>query len=204
MLPGPTNPDPEKPLEQDTAAARDAAPDALRASEAAVSDAIGRLMQFWGFKRNMGRVWAVLYLSERPLTAQDLRERLQLSTGAVSMTVTELLRWGVVKKLWVQGERREHFAAEGNLWKMISRVLREREQAEIADTITAMEDALRAIDVHTRAADPEVRARALVQRERIGQLLELARLGRQLLDALVSTARLDASALTRFLLGSSR
>jgi DNA-binding transcriptional regulator GbsR (MarR family) len=161
-------------------------------------------MQFWGFKRNMGRVWTVLYLSERPLTAQDLRERLQLSTGAVSMTVTELLRWGVVKKLWVQGERREHFAAEGNLWKMISRVLREREQAEILDTIAAMEDALRAIDAHTRAADQEVRARALVQRERIGQLLELARLGRQLLDALVSTARLDASALTRFLLGGSR
>jgi DNA-binding transcriptional regulator GbsR (MarR family) len=179
-------------------------PDALRASEAAVSDAIGRLMQFWGFKRNMGRVWAVLYLSERPLTAQDLRDRLQLSTGAVSMTVTELLRWGVVKKLWVQGERREHFAAEGNLWKMISRVLREREQAEILDTIAAMEDALRAIEAHTRADDPDVRARALVQRERIGQLLELARLGRQLLDALVSTARLDASALTRFLLGGSR
>jgi DNA-binding transcriptional regulator GbsR (MarR family) len=204
MLPGPTNPGLQTPNESDSAAGGHAVPDALRASEAAVSDAIGRLMQFWGFKRNMGRVWAVLYLSERPLTAQDLRERLQLSTGAVSMTVTELLRWGVVKKLWVQGERREHFAAEGNLWKMISRVLREREQAEIADTITAMEDALRAIDAHTRAADPEVRARALVQRERIGQLLELARLGRQLLDALVSTARLDASALTRFLLGSSR
>ena len=181
-----------------------AVPDALRASEAAVSDAIGRLMQFWGFKRNMGRVWAVLYMSERPLTAQDLRERLQLSTGAVSMTVAELLRWGVVKKLWVQGERREHFAAEGNLWKMISRVLREREQAEILETIAAMEDALRAIDAHTRSSDPTVRARALVQRERIGQLLDLAPLGRQLLDALVSTARLDASALTRFLLGGSR
>jgi DNA-binding transcriptional regulator GbsR (MarR family) len=204
MLPGTSNPDPDDLHDEDAASAAPATPDALRASEAAVSDAIGRLMQFWGFKRNMGRVWTVLYLSERPLTAQDLRERLQLSTGAVSMTVTELLRWGVVKKLWVQGERREHFAAEGNLWKMISRVLREREQAEILDTIAAMEDALRAIDAHTRAADQEVRARALVQRERIGQLLELARLGRQLLDALVSTARLDASALTRFLLGGSR
>lgn len=173
----------------------------LSASERAVSDAIGRLMQFWGFKRNMGRIWTVLYLSERPLTAQDLRDRLCLSTGAVSMTVTELLRWGVVKKVWLQGERREHFAAEGNLWKMISRVLREREQAEILETITAMEDALRAIEPQTRSEDAEVRDRAVVQYERIKQLLELARLGRQLLDALVSTARLDASALTRFLLG---
>jgi len=177
-------------------------PGELSASERAVSDAIGRLMQFWGFKRNMGRVWTVLYLNERPLTAQDLRERLGLSTGAVSMTVTELVRWGVVKKVWIQGERREHFAAEGNLWKMISRVLRERERAEILDTITAMEDALRAIEPQTRSADARVRERAIVQHERIGQLLELARLGKQLLDALVATARLDASALTRFLLGS--
>lgn len=174
----------------------------LSLSELAVSDAIGRLMQFWGFKRNMGRIWTILYLSERPLTAMDLRERLQLSTGAVSMTVAELLRWGVVKKVWIQGGRREHFAAEGNLWKMISRVLREREGAEILDTITAMQDALRAIEAQTLSADAELRERAIVQRERIRQLLDLARLGKQLLDALVSTARLDARALTRFLLDS--
>ena len=59
-------------------------------SEKLVSDAIGRLIEFWGFKRNMGRVWAVLYLSETPLTARDLQERLSLSVGAVSMTVSAL------------------------------------------------------------------------------------------------------------------
>ena len=48
-------------------------------SEKLVSDAIGRLIEFWGFKRNMGRVWAVLYLSETPLTAKDLQERLSLT-----------------------------------------------------------------------------------------------------------------------------
>ena len=38
---------------------------------------VGRLIEFWGFKRNMGRVWAVLYLSPEPLTAQDLRDLLR-------------------------------------------------------------------------------------------------------------------------------
>ena len=42
-------------------------------SEAAVSDVVGRLIEFWGFKRNMGRIWAVLYLSPEPLSAEDLR-----------------------------------------------------------------------------------------------------------------------------------
>ena len=92
-----------------------------------VADAIGALMESWGFKRNMGRMWAVLYLDDRPLTAQELGERLGLSTGAVSMLLTDLAQWGIVKKAWVVGERREHYEAETSIWKMVSRVFRERE-----------------------------------------------------------------------------
>lgn len=169
-------------------------------SELLVSDAIGRLIEFWGFKRNMGRVWTVLYLSDRPLTASDLRDRLRLSSGAVSMTLTELQRWGVVKKVWIQGERRDHFVAEGNLWKMISRVLAERERVEVDESILAMERALEILSARTKSKDEAERARAKAQQERIRQLLELAKLGRRLLDALVSNARVDASPLVKFLL----
>ena len=56
------------------------------AALSAVADAVGGLMEFWGFKRNMGRMWTVLYLAPDPLSAADLCERLSLSTGAVSMT----------------------------------------------------------------------------------------------------------------------
>src|SRR5438046_9135688 len=81
-------------------------------SEALVSDIVGRLIEFWGFKRNMGRVWAVLYLSPEPLTAQDLRELLRLSSGAVSMILSDLSRWGGVRKVWIRGARRALVAAE--------------------------------------------------------------------------------------------
>ena len=91
-------------------------------SEVLISDSIGRLIEFWGFKRNMGRLWSILYLSGRPHSAPEIQEKLQLSAGAVSMTLNELVRWGVVKKVWLQGERRDHYAAEGNFWKMISRM----------------------------------------------------------------------------------
>src|SRR5687768_14421725 len=84
----------------------------LTDAEIAVTDAVGRLMEFWGFKRNMGRVWAVMYLSPHPLTAGDLKDLLQISSGAVSMTLAELMRWGVVKKVWVQGERKDFFVGE--------------------------------------------------------------------------------------------
>ena len=50
-----------------------------------VADAVGALIEERGFKRNMGRMWAVLYLEDHPLTAADLAERRGRSAGAVSM-----------------------------------------------------------------------------------------------------------------------
>jgi DNA-binding transcriptional regulator GbsR (MarR family) len=171
-------------------------------SELYISDVLGRIIEFWGFKRNMGRVWAVLYLSPEPLTAQDLRELLRLSSGAVSMTLNELSRWGVVRKVWIQGDRRDHFAAEVQLWRMISRVLAERERVEIQAAIEACEEALRFLESRGRPSDAKERARIELQTERIKALLDLAKLGRRLLDALLSTAKLDAEPLARFTLGS--
>ena len=180
-------------------------PRALWPTEAAVSDVVGRLMEFWGFKRNMGRVWTVLYLSPDPLNAEDLRHGLQLSSGAVSMTLSELSRWGVVRRVWIQGERKDFYTAEVQLWRMISRVFNEREKSEVSSAIEAFEDALRKLEAIARTApDVEIRGRAALQSERIAQLLELARLGRRLLDALVSTAKVDAEPLVRFLLGRSQ
>jgi len=179
------------------AAARARDEDVVFEAERIVGDAIGRLMELWGFKRNMGRVWTVMYLSDEPLTAKVLRERLGLSSGAVSMTLNELARWGVVRKLWVPGDRRDHYEAESNVWKMVSRVVRERERAEIAEAMDAFE---RALAVLRRLP----RGRAEMQRARIDKLLELAQLASAALDALVSSARLDASWLARFRLVRSR
>ncbi len=168
--------------------------------EAAVSDVVGKLIEFWGFKRNMGRVWSVLYLSPDPLSAEDLRQSLRLSSGAVSMTVNELLRWGVVRKVWVQGERKDFYTAEVQLWRMISRVFNEREKSEIVMAIEAFEEALAEVSKLRKSSDPKVRARADLQYERIKQLLELARLGKRLIETLLATAKIDAEPLVRFLL----
>ena len=181
-----------------------AAPSDLWPSEQLLSEAVGRLMDFWGFKRHMGRIWTVLYLSDEPLGATELRDKLQLSAGSVSMAINELLRWGVVKKIWVHGQRRDHFVAESNLWKMVSRVFRERELVEVLEAITAMESALASLADKLASRDPAVRARAETQRARIERLLELARLGRRLIEGLLETARLDALPLTKFLLGAAR
>ena len=173
-------------------------------SEQLLSDAVGRLIEFWGFKRHMGRIWTLLYLSDEPLSAQELQDKLQLSAGSVSMAVADLLRWGVVKKLWIHGQRRDYFSAESNLWKMISRVFRERELVEVLEAIAAMERALLSLDDKLTSRDPKVVARAQTQKARIERLLDLARLGRRLIEGLLQTARLDAAPLTKFFLSVER
>ncbi len=177
---------------------------ALTDPEIMVGDAVGRLIEFWGFKRNMGRIWAVLYLSPGPLSAQHLQDLLQISSGAVSMTLAELTRWGVVKKVWVQGERRDHYAAEVGLWRMISRVLGERERTEITVAVETFERAVKVLEARKSGGAAEARSRADFQLRRVRALLDLARLGWTLLDALLSTAKLDAEPLARFLLGGAR
>ena len=150
-----------------------------------VADAVGGLMEAWGFKRNMGRMWTVLYLEDHPLTAADLGERLGLSTGAVSMLLTELLQWAIVKKAWVVGERREHYEAETSLWKMVSRVFRERELNWIKQ---AADEFGQAGDELKSGSD----ARRKLIAERIANLRELAQVGATLLESMLEGESVDS------------
>src|SRR5256885_9834464 len=119
--------------------------DARREQERAllheVAGAVGGLMEFWGFKRTMGRIWTTLYLSDDPLSAAELCERLEISSGAASMTLNELEGWGVVSRSRKPGDRREYFEAETDVWKMVSRVLRERELQQIERALEAFDRA---------------------------------------------------------------
>lgn len=168
-----------------------------------VADAVGALIESWGFKRNMGRMWAVLYLESRPLSAGELGERLGLSAGAVSMLLGEMQQWGAVKKAWVVGERREHYEAETSIWKMVSRVFRERELQWIRAAHEAFEAAATSYDP---AADPAnaaggprdpadeaaQRARGKLIAERIAGLAQLAQVGASLLEAILQGESVDA------------
>ncbi len=150
-----------------------------------VADAVGALIEGWGFKRNMGRMWAVLYLEDHPLSAAELVDRLGLSTGAVSMLLAELLQWGIVKKSWVVGERREFYEAETSIWKMVSRVFRERELNWIR---TASEE----FDAAGKEFGGKGDARRKLIAERIASLTQLAQVGAHLLETMLEGESVDA------------
>jgi DNA-binding transcriptional regulator GbsR (MarR family) len=156
-------------------------------------------MELWGFKRIMGRTWAVLYLSPEPLTAADLSRKLQISAGSVSMTIHELMKWGVVRKTWVPGDRRDFYQPETSIWKMVSRVFRERELFHIRDAIEAFHEAQRLLLQEDAAArrdrdEPARRTIAFVA-GRVKSLLTLGEAGRRLLELVLSGTALGGTPL---------
>jgi HTH-type transcriptional regulator, glycine betaine synthesis regulator len=153
-----------------------------------IADAVGALMEAWGFKRNLGRLWTILYLEDRPLSAPEIGERLALSSGAVSMLLTELGQWGAARKTWIVGERREHYEAETSIWKMVSRVFRERELRWIQTAREQFEAAQSNLGAADATADTP-RARLIA--ERVASLTELARVGAHLLEAMLQGEAVD-------------
>jgi DNA-binding transcriptional regulator GbsR (MarR family) len=157
-----------------------------RESELRAAEAMGRLMEFWGFRRHMGRLWTVLYLSPEPMTTAELSETLQLSSSAVSLSLGELVRWGAVRKTWLPGERRDFYRAESNVWKLLRRVYERRELNLVRETSDAFLDAQRFLDEARDQLDGRDRQRVDYMRKRISRLSALAKTGERLVRLLVA------------------
>jgi DNA-binding transcriptional regulator GbsR (MarR family) len=165
---------------------------ALSRADLAVADAVGALMELWGFRRQLGRIWAVLFLSDRPLAAPDLCERLRISTGLLSMSLAELRRWGVVRPVEIAGDRKEHFEAETNVWKLVSRVLREREKRAVEGALATFEGVLAELRAALADVDPAVKRAARFKAKRLELLADLTRAALNVLRLLVDSGRADA------------
>ncbi|HEV8245875.1 MAG TPA: hypothetical protein VGP93_08900 [Polyangiaceae bacterium] len=160
-------------------------------AELEVADTIGRLMEFWGFKRPMGRVWTLLYLAPEPLGAAEIGELLKMSAGAVSMTLSELVKWGAVKKTWRPGERRDFYEPETSIGKLVQRVLRERELTLVRGFAEALEGAERALGAGASGRAARENRALDFKRDRIRELRRLAKLGEALLNALAAGKAVD-------------
>ena len=167
----------------------------LQPVDLAVADAVGALMELWGFRRQLGRVWAVLFLADRPLAAPELCARLEISTGLLSMSLAELRRWGVVRPVEIPGDRKEHFEPETNVWRLVARVLREREQRAVEGALATFERALHDARAALADVDPAVKAAARFKARRLEVLVDLSRAALNVLRVLVESARADVGPL---------
>lgn len=101
----------------------------------------GLMARSWGINATMGELFALLYITGGDWTAEDLRKRLDISRGNVSMNLRELMAWGVVHRVHRTGERREFYRAESDVWTLFRRILSERKRRELDPTLGVLDRA---------------------------------------------------------------
>lgn len=165
---------------------------------AIAAEAIGEVMRFWNFKPSMGRIWTVLYLTPDPLDAQEIERYTGLSSGNVSVTVQELLQWGVIRRA-PHMERRRMYVAETDIWALVAHVFEQREVRVIDTTIAHLEEAIRIIEEQGKSSQPVAMLHGRFLLTRLGNLLGLAKTGRAIVARLAQSGRVDLGPLRNLL-----
>lgn len=158
-------------------------PDTTADIEREVAETVGEFVQFWGFKRPLGRVWTILYLSEAPLAVADLADRLTMSSASVGQALAELVRWGAVKKSWRPGERRDFYEAETSVYKLVVRILRERELAWLRETGARLQHAFESLSRASVGSE--------FQRKRVARLRDIVAAAERILATLITPQQVE-------------
>ena len=95
----------------------------------------GEMGTQWGVNRSVSQIHALLYLSDKPLHAEQIVDALGLARSNVSTALKELGGYNIVRRVHVEGDRRDHFVAETDLWEMLTRIAEGRKRREIDPTI---------------------------------------------------------------------
>src|SRR5689334_8742065 len=95
----------------------------------------GEMGTRWGINRTVAQIHALLYISPKPLNAEEISDTLSVARSNVSTSLKELQGWGIVRLTHVLGDKRDHFESMKEVWEMFRVVLDERKKREIDPTI---------------------------------------------------------------------
>ena len=95
----------------------------------------GEMGTRWGINRTVAQIHALLFLSPKPLPADEIAETLNVARSNVSTSIRELESWGIVRAVHVLGERREHYEAMKDVWEMFRVIVEQRKRREVDPTL---------------------------------------------------------------------
>lgn len=102
----------------------------------------GEMGTRWGINRTVAQIHALLYLSPRPLNAEDIASTLNVARSNVSTSLKELQGWRIVKLVHVLGDKRDHFESMKDVWEMFRIVLDERKRRELDPTLQMLQECI--------------------------------------------------------------
>ncbi|MFO8100346.1 MAG: hypothetical protein R6T83_12090 [Salinibacter sp.] len=142
----------------------------------------GTMASSWGINRTMARVHALLYCAERPLNTDDIMGRLQISRGSANMNLRALVDWRLAEKTTVPDSRKDHYTAEKDVWRIMARVIEERERREVRPVRQHLRDC---VDDLQPAGDASLSEKDRILYERLQNLTELMTVVEEVSEALL-------------------
>ncbi|MCI3937121.1 transcriptional regulator [Chryseobacterium aahli] len=100
----------------------------------------GTFATSWGINRTMAQVHALLLANGKPLSTDEVMELLEISRGNANMNLRALMDWGIVKKEFIKGDRKEYFTAEKDVWFLFKQITKERRKREIEPVVSFLEE----------------------------------------------------------------
>src|SRR6202521_2223718 len=128
------------------------------------------MSSLWGISPTMARIHGLLYITGAALSMDDIMARLAISRGNVSMNLSKLVEWGLVRRVHKRGDRRDYYESLSDVWEMFTLVASQRKRREIDPILTTLrrcQDQLSSETLGSRAEEPAAQERA----QRIKDLL---------------------------------
>jgi DNA-binding transcriptional regulator GbsR (MarR family) len=119
----------------------------------------GEMGSRWGINRTVGQMYALLYISDQPLNAEQLSEQLGFSRSNVSMGLKELDSWNLIRLKHLPDDRRDYYTVPQDVWEILRILVEERRKREVEPTLTMLRDVL----LENPSSEPEKAAQAKMQ-----------------------------------------
>ena len=100
----------------------------------------GNLGYSWGLNKVMAQIHALLLISTKPLSTEDIMNELNIRRGNANMNVRALLDWGIIYRVSIPGERKEYFKSEKDIWALARQVVEERRTRELEPILKALKE----------------------------------------------------------------
>lgn len=123
----------------------------------------GEMGTRWGVNRTVAQIHALLYLSNRPMHAEEITDTLGVARSNVSNSIRELQGWNLVKLVHLPGDRRDHFETSAQVWELFRTIVRERQRREITPTIEVLRSLLADASINSEPAQAKLRMRETLE-----------------------------------------
>jgi DNA-binding transcriptional regulator GbsR (MarR family) len=128
------------------------------------------MSSLWGISPTMAEIHGLLYISGAALSMDDIMTRLRISRGNVSMNLSKLAEWGLIRRIHKRGDRRDYYESLSDVWEMFTLVAAQRKRREIDPILAALRQCREQLSPEVLGASAED-DRAAGQRRRVHDLL---------------------------------